>query len=387
MRILVIDDNPGDRAIINRLLRATDLGAEIVEGARTRDLFETTLSSFDCILLDNRLPDGDGIDALNEIDEPSLQPIIVISGQGDELVAARAIKAGAADYMVKDSLTPNRLASAIFNAVERCRAENQTRRDLDAQAEALRLAEQANEAKIRFLSSMSHELRTPLTAISGFAQLIERLSLGGDEAAWRIYRDYAGDIHTSAQHLLKMMSNVLDLVQLETGTSRMKPGDFDPVATIHGAIDIFQERVYAGGLELSANIANAPPRLNTDQKAFKTIIINLLSNALRATPSGGRIHVSLSDLGDGTCRLVVADNGDGMNPEDVARFSRPFELYDGLFPALQDGLGFGLLLVKALVKLIGGTDYIETELGNGTTVTVVIPIDAVTSSDGDSKDV
>lgn len=121
LRVLVVDDNPADRALISRLMRSSDLDADIVEIACAREFLDMLMVNFDCILLDNRLPDRDGIDALIEACGDSKappRPVVILSGQGDEHIAARAIKAGASDYLVKDSVTPNGLARTITNAIE-----------------------------------------------------------------------------------------------------------------------------------------------------------------------------------------------------------------------------------------------------------------------------
>lgn len=377
LRLLIIDDNPADREMTRRLLRSSDLKAEVVERERARDFLDMPLASFDCILLDNRLPDRDGIDVLIEMREPNKplpRPVIIMSGQGDEQVAARAIKAGASDYLVKDTITPNGLERSIRNAIEKWHLEERVRADWESQKRALLMAERANWAKTQFLSNMSHELRTPLTAILGFSQLIQTSALGETPEAWAKYKDYAGDVNQSAQHLLDMITDILDVARIESGSSRLQVADFDPRQVLADVMSMLEFQIDSSGINLFVDTDAAPESMISDSRAFKTIIINLISNALKYTKPGGHIRLKLRTDGNGRCQFSVADTGIGMDPTELPRLMRPFERYEDTFATQTSGLGIGLSLINSLVRLLRGEIDFDTAPNLGTTVTVTIPI-------------
>ncbi len=376
IRVLVVDDNPADRALVNRLMRSSDLDADIVEIERASEFLDIPLENFDCILLDNRLPDRDGIDALIEASGESMSlpcPVVILSGQGDEHVAARAIKAGASDYLVKDSVTPNGLARAISNAMEKWQREERVRADWEQQRQALILAEQANWAKTQFLSNMSHELRTPLTAILGFSQLVNTQALGSDPDAWAKYVDYAGDINNSAQRLLDMISDVLDVARLEGGAQQLLLTEFSADECLDEALDMLDTLAKRKNLGVVADRPETPVRMTSDRRAVSVIMTNLLSNAVKHTPPDGHVRVNLRAHDGGKCVFSVADTGIGMNPEDLPRLLRPFERYDTAFATQAGGLGLGLSQVNSLVQSLQGALTFDTALGCGTTATVVMP--------------
>ena len=167
LKLLLVDDNPADRAIVRRMLGSSDLDADLHEVVCANDFLGLPLDDFDCALIDVRLPDRDGIDALVEISQgasyPPL-PVIIMSGLGDEHTAARAFKAGANDYLIKDSLTPNALRRTLINAIDKWHAEDAMRNDWESQQDALRTAERSNKAKTRFISNLSAK---PMIAVSG----------------------------------------------------------------------------------------------------------------------------------------------------------------------------------------------------------------------------
>lgn len=373
LRVLVVDDNPADRALISRLMRSSDLDADIVEIACAREFLDMLMVNFDCILLDNRLPDRDGIDALIEACGDSKappRPVVILSGQGDEHIAARAIKAGASDYLVKDSVTPNGLARTITNAIEKWHHEERKRLDGE---HLLMLADQANWAKTQFLANMSHELRTPLTAIIGFSQLINTKAFGNDGAAWDKYTEYSADINNSAQRLLDMIADILDVARIESGVSQIQSVAFTADDVLQEVLEALSNKAAEKSLKLTVETPDTPMQMISDRRAITTIMTNLLSNAIKYSPKGGHVRVHLNAGGDDTCMFSVADSGEGMSAADLPRFLRPFERNDDAFATQTGGLGIGLSLVNSLVQLLQGELTFDTAVGSGTTAKVVMP--------------
>lgn len=377
LHLVIVNDNPADRAMLRRMINSSDLDVVLVEIGTARELAQLPLEEFNCILLDHRLPDSDGIDALvqackNQQYPPC--PVIVMSNHGDENTAARAFKAGANDYLIKDTLTPTRLSGTIGNAIDKWHSEKELRCSWESQRDALRVAERANLAKTQFIANLSHQLRVPLTAILGFSQLIQDAELGDDKQAWAKYKTYARDINQSAQHVFDLMSGIIMLAQLESGAAAVSYTTFDPRETLLGTVALFEKQVYSAGLEIRIDDQQAPQTVCTDQHVLQTIMSNLLSNAIKFTPAGNAVSIQLSDLDGSRCLFAVSDTGVGMNPGELDYLTKPFERYHGNAMFRDSGVGIGLPLVSSLVKSIGGDINFLTAPGDGLTATVIIPI-------------
>ena len=235
-------------------------------------------------------------------------------------------------------------------------------------------AEAANKAKSEFLANMSHELRTPLNAINGFSEIMLAEMFGplGD----RRYRDYANDIHSSGQHLLALINDILDMSKIEAGKMNLR---FEPVSledVCRDAVRLVHNRAEATGLTLKVETPDLP-EIEADYRAVKQVLLNLLSNAIKFTPRGGVVTVRAEPrhdaLGD-QVRLSVQDTGIGIAPEDLGRLAQPFEQIETQASKTQQGTGLGLALTKSLVEMHGGMLDIQSVLGQGTTVSFTLPV-------------
>jgi cell cycle sensor histidine kinase DivJ len=248
-----------------------------------------------------------------------------------------------------------------------------TERKLQEQAlEVARLeSERVNSAKSRFLATMSHELRTPLNAIIGFSDMLGNDTLVLDPAR---KHEYAHLINESGRHLLSVVNGILDMSKMESGNFEITPEPFAPAPAIKSCCDILALKAQEAGVELKTRIASDLPEVVADRRAVNQILINLVSNAIKFTPRGGR--VSVSALCDGP-KLVVAveDTGVGIGEADLARVGEAFFQARGAYDRRHDGTGLGLSIVKGLVRLHGGEVDISSRLGAGTRVTVRLPID------------
>lgn len=237
--------------------------------------------------------------------------------------------------------------------------------------EAKESAEEASVAKSRFLATMSHELRTPLNAVIGFADLMRTAvfgPLGNDR-----YRAYAEDIHASAQHLLQIINDILDVARIEAGRFRLQREDLNPADILGDAVRIMATEFDRAGVRVAVDVAADAPLFHADRRAIRQVILNLLSNAVKFTPTGGRISVGARhERGTGT-RLWVSDTGMGIPPEHIANLGQPFVQLDSAYARKGQGMGLGLALVRSLVGMHGGRVAIDSELGRGTTVSIVLP--------------
>jgi cell cycle sensor histidine kinase DivJ len=232
-------------------------------------------------------------------------------------------------------------------------------------------SERINNAKGRFLATMSHELRTPLNAIIGFSDMLANDQMVFDPAR---KSEYAKLINESGRHLLSVVNGILDMSKMESGNFEITPEPFVPGHAIRSCCDILVLKAQEAGVELKTRIAADLPEVVADRRAVNQILINLVSNAIKFTPRGGR--VSVSALCDGPKLVVVVeDTGVGIGEADLPRLGEAFFQARASYDRRHDGTGLGLSIVKGLVRLHGGDMDIRSRLGDGTKVTVRLPID------------
>ena len=234
-------------------------------------------------------------------------------------------------------------------------------------------AETANRAKSEFLANMSHELRTPLNAIIGFSEVIKKGMFGPLSAR---YCSYGGDIHESGTHLLNLINEILDLSKLEAGHFELHEEHVDIASVIQTSRRLVEPLAEKGKVQLSEAAENDLPLIRADERRIRQVLINILSNAVKFTPEGGQVRVQSSLRSDGLI-MVVSDTGIGIAPGEIPKAMEPFGQIDSKVSRKYEGTGLGLPLAKRLVELHGGTLTVESALGVGTTVTIVLPRERV----------
>jgi cell cycle sensor histidine kinase DivJ len=244
------------------------------------------------------------------------------------------------------------------------------------EAELLRTrdeAESASRAKTQFLANMSHELRTPLNAVIGFSEILNR-ELFGTLGEAR-YRDYARLIHESGEHLLNVVNGILDMSKIEAGKFNIVKEPFDVAPLVKSCCDIMRHTAEQRSLSLIMDVAPNIPELPADKRACKQMLLNLISNAIKFTDPGGWVRVSARKTGE-TVELSVADNGIGIAEADLPKLGNPFVQANNSYDRSHDGAGLGLSVVKGLARLHGGRLDLISVLGQGTTATIVLPLEA-----------
>jgi PAS domain S-box-containing protein len=231
-------------------------------------------------------------------------------------------------------------------------------------------AEQANRAKSEFLANMSHELRTPLNAILGFSQVIRDRHFGDDIAR---YSQYAANIHDSGEMLLALISDILEMSKLEAGKLKLAEEVVDLEKVVESCRTMVAGRAQDSGIAITILLPPSSIRLRGDQRALKQILLNLMSNAIKFTHSGGSVSISLAKADSGEIQLTVADSGIGIKPSALAKVFQPFYQIDHAATRAKGGTGLGLAISKHLAELHGGTIAIDSKIGIGTTVTVTLP--------------
>ena len=233
-------------------------------------------------------------------------------------------------------------------------------------------AEQADASKTRFLATMSHELRTPLNAIIGFSEMIVHEEAMMLDVARR--REYAQLINDSGQHLLSVVNGILDISKMETGNFEIAPEPFAPRTALLHCCNLLALKARDNGVDLVTRAAEDLPMMNGDPRAFKQIALNLVVNAIKFTERGGSVTVSASVDGS-QLLLVVTDTGVGIAAEDLERIGDPFFQAGKTYQRKHEGTGLGLSIVKGLVALHDGEMNVQSTIGEGTTVTVALPLD------------
>ena len=232
-------------------------------------------------------------------------------------------------------------------------------------------SERADAAKIRFIATMSYELRTPLNAIIGFSDMLTNESLDLDP---RRRLEYAKLINDSGRHLLSVVNGILDVSKIENGNFEITPEPFTPAPAIESCADLLALKAQDAGVELTMRIAPDLPEVAADRRAFNQILINLISNAVKFTPRGGRVTVSARCDGP-KLAVTVEDTGVGIGETDLPRLGEAFFQGRASYDRRHDGTGLGLSIVKGLVHLHGGEVDIKSRLGEGTRVTVRLPFE------------
>ena len=242
------------------------------------------------------------------------------------------------------------------------------REELAAAKEA---AASAEVAKGRFLAVVSHELRTPLNAIIGFSDMLLHEMFGTFKDPRQ--KEYVGLVKESGQHLLAVVTSILDVSRIEAGAYATEPEPFRFVEAVEMCQSMMRLQAEAKNIDLQAQIAPDAGEINADRRAVQQILINLVSNAIKFTPDGGDVVVGAKRIGS-RLHFWVRDTGIGIAEEDFANLGKPFMQIQNDYTRRFEGTGLGLSLVKGLVALHEGTMSIESMPGEGTTVTISLPV-------------
>ena len=309
--------------------------------------------------------------------------IILRTGQPDEEPGRGILTSyDVNDYLGKDQLVTEHFFAALLCALRSfhqsetieglCKVLEQRVAQRTAElSEAKNVAERASHAKSAFLAMMSHELRTPLNAILGFSELIRET--GRDPAVPPKVGDYAGYVIKAGDHLLQLITLLLDLAKIENGKMEIDPTWFDLEVSIRSAMLLIEERSTRSDITLTCSVEPGAAFLWADEPAVIRSVLNLLSNAVKYTPASGNITVSATVAGNGIA-ISVADDGCGIPADKLASIFTPYEQMDNRFNRSLPGTGLGLSLVKAMTELHRGAISVESALGRGTKLTLWFPL-------------
>jgi signal transduction histidine kinase len=378
-KILIVDDDHGKLMAIEAVLQS--LGQTIVSVTSGEEALRRLLvEDYAVILLDVNMPGLDGFETAEFIRQRSRSehtPIIFLTAHADDAFADRGYALGAVDYLLMPA-TPEMLRAKVGVFVDLFQKSEQVRRQAEqrvqlAQEQAARVeAERASVAKSQFLTNISHELRTPMTAIIGMTDLslMEPLSPN--------VREYLGAVQTNAHLLLELLNEILDLSKLEAGTLTLESAPLQLRKILGELKHSFGHRADQKGLKLEVIVdPGVPNHLIGDSLRLRQVVINLLTNAIKFTERG---RVTLDVRIESACdreawiKFAVSDTGIGISSADQERIFAPFTQVDASTRRRRDGAGLGLAISADLIRAMGGSRAVRSELGKGSEFSFIIPL-------------
>ena len=373
LRVLIADDDEDDYVLTRDLLLRIGRPRIQLDWTPTYEgaLQAIERNQHDVYLFDYHLGHADGLQLLREaIARGCKAPIILLTGNDNWETDVEAMKAGAADYLVKGQLDARLLERSIRYALERTRAQAELleyaheieckNRDL---AQAVQVSQEATRLKSQFLANISHEIRTPMNGVLGMTELLLDTELTAEQ------RDYAETAARSGEALLEIIDDILDLSKIEAGKLRLEMVDFRPAAVLEEVMKLVSGRARGKGLALKVEIAEeAGGALRGDPTRLRQVLMNLTANAIKFTERGevaARVSVSEASEQNTTLLFEVRDTGIGMHAEALPRLFQPFVQVDGSITRRYGGTGLGLAISKQLVEMMEGRVGVESAPGQG----------------------
>lgn len=275
----------------------------------------------------------------------------------------------------------NRLGHSVAMLGRAIRLNHQRTEELEA---ARQEAERANKAKSEFLANMSHDLRTPVNAIVGFSDMMKGELMGPMGNAR--YKEYVELIHNAGLHLAEIISDILDLAKVESGTVVLDEANVDVETLVHEAASLMTETAEKKGVHLSCSVPSGVS-LRCDRRRLQQVLLNLIGNAVKFTPALGHVDTIVRTHAGGSLTIVVRDTGPGIAPEKIKTVLEPFgQVRSGPYEAAE-GVGLGLPIAKSLVELHGASFEISSNGHKGTEVRLTFPPSRVGGGDGAIRDV
>jgi len=374
--IIVVENETGARVTVCGILE--DAGYRVIGFKKGADGLKTIRRSpFDAVITDIKLPDIGGIEILELAKEtnPDAAVIIMTDYAGVE-PAVDAINQGAYAYFLKP-VNPDEIKTAIVNALKQQRLSLENKRLVESLQRSNRLLfeankelKKANRLTAEFMAAMSHELRTPLNVIIGFSQLMldgVPREINGEQ------RQCLEDILSSGEHLLHLVNDVLDLSKIESGKMELKLRNTALTEVIESLRRTMMPILVQRRQSFDAKLQKRLPSVHVDEARIRQVLLNLLSNASKFTPDGGRLEVRAVREG-AWCQVSVIDSGIGIEKVDQERIFEAFDRVDNSVTREKGGTGLGLAIAKQIIEMHRGRIWVESEYGKGSSFMFTLPL-------------
>jgi signal transduction histidine kinase len=374
--IIVVEDERGAMTTLCGILE--DAGYEVIGLEKGADALETIRKNkFDVVITDIRLPDVGGMEILELARDMNPDAaVIMMTGYASVETAIDAVNQGAYAYFVKP-INPDEIKTTIANAIKHQRLSQENRRLVESLQHSNSLLFGANEelkkatqAKSEFLAHMSHELRTPLNVIIGFSELMLDGVPGGINEE---QKQCLNDILSSGNHLLALIDDILDLSRIEAGKMELKLARFSLPDLIESLRSVMTQIIAPRQQSLEADVEGRLPMVNADEAKVRQVLLNLLSNATKFTPDGGKLRVE-AVRDNNWCRVSVIDNGIGIKKENQDKLFTPFVQIENPLNREKGGSGLGLTIARQIVEMHSGRIWVESEYGKGSRFTFTLPL-------------
>lgn len=393
LRVLIVDDDEVDRMTIRRSLRPSSLPLTIEEAKDAASAIAMVQDKpFHWILLDYRLPDLDGLSLVKQLRRLKITvPLIILTRQGDEQVAADAMKAGASDYLAKGRISSEGLSRLLRSSLRLHKAEQRTllaneklketndllrKKNQELKSQQQKIEQQNRQLidvyqlKSDFLTTMSHELRTPLNAILGFSQVLSNQSRG-------TLNDYQSEvvkrIFSNGKKLLDLVNDILDLSKIETQQFKLKTASVDVSQLALMTVAELKSLAESKDLDFRITIQLQNPIAQLDQRCLRRILFNLITNAIKFTDSGF-VSLKIVDPHPEYIEIYVQDSGVGISEVQLPHIFEVFRQADQSIRRRHSGIGLGLAITYSMVQMMQGKISVDSVEGKGTTFQVTVPL-------------
>jgi signal transduction histidine kinase len=374
IRVLLIEDNPGDARLVEILLEDSDFETEVVNKMSLAEGIEAYYTqNFDVVLLDLTLPDSRGFETLQSFIKAHKDAnVIVMTGLMDKELGLNAVKAGAQDFLMKSGYDSDMLAKTLGYSIER----KNVLKSLAESQSAREVAEESARMKEQFIASISHEMRTPMNAIYGMSNLLAQTDLNEEQ------RSYIGSVKQSSEILLGVINDILEVSTLQNGKMAFESKDFDIHELMNNLVNVMQYKKDEKTIDFQLSFgASVPRHINGDKLRLNQILFNIVGNSVKFTDAGFvKIDVQLiEEVGDNfKLKFTIVDSGIGI-PED--KVDTIFETFTRIRTKdrIYEGTGLGLAIVRSLVSQQNGRVWATSKIGQGTTMHLEIPFKKATT--------